>query len=172
MAMDMSTVLEAAIKAGAIKQVGKMIGVSEKEASSVVEDVLPLLILGMQGQAKNKDTKDGFLKALSDHSKDDTDDVTKFLKNVDAADGAKIVNHLLGSKTEEVAAKAKKKSGLDTKTILKIMAVLAPLLMSKMGKTAKSEAASAGRDEGSIVGDILGNVDAGDVVKIIGLLMK
>ena len=172
MAMDMNDVMQMAIKSGALEQVSKMLGVSDNDANSAIEEVLPVLIRGMQGQASNKDTKEGFLQALTDHSKDDTSDMAKFVKNVDTDDGAKIVNHLLGSKQEEVAAKATKKSGLDTKTILKIMAILAPILMSKMGKTAKKEAASAGKDEGSIVSDILGNVDAGDVVKIIGMLMK
>ena len=127
----------------------------------------------MQGQLNNKDTKDSFLQALSDHSKDDTDDLKKAVKNVDTVDGAKIVKHLLGAGQEEAAAKAKKKSGLDTKTILKIMAILAPILMSKMGKTAKTETAKSGsNDMVSIVGDLLDGVDAGDVIKIVSKLIK
>ena len=102
-----------------------------------------MLIQGMQGQATNKQTQQGFLQALQDHSQDDTSDFTSFLKNVDTEDGAKIVKHLLGSKEEEVAAKATKKSGLDSKTIMKIMAIAAPLLMSQMGKNAKSKAKRA-----------------------------
>ena len=72
-----------------------------------------------------------------------------------------------------VAAKAKKSSGLDTKTILKIMAILAPILMSKMGKQAKTQTAKAGSsDIFSVVGGLLDGVDAKDVVNILGMLMK
>lgn len=172
--MDMKDVMKLAIQSGALEQVSKMMGVSDKEASSVIEEVLPVLITGMMSQANGKDTKDGFVKALSDHSKDDTSDVKKFIKNVDLDDGAKIVNHLLGSKKEEeVAAKVGKKSGLDTKTIIKIMAILAPLLMSQMGKTANSKAKEKGSDDMSgVVGSILGNVDVADVIKIAGILLK
>jgi hypothetical protein len=171
--MDMNDVMKLAIESGVLHQVSKKIGISDKEVNSAVEVILPMLIKGMQGQAKNKDTKDGFLKALSDHSKSDSDDVRKFIKDVDEDDGAKIVKHLLGSKTEEVAAKAKKKSGLDTKDIIKIMAIIAPLLMSQMGKTAKSEAKEKDTDDMSgIVGRLLDNVDVGDVIKIAGLLLK
>ena len=171
--MDMNDVIKVAIEAGALQQVSKKLGVSEKDANAAVEVILPMLLMGMQGQAKNKDTKDGFLKALNDHSKSDTKDVKKFIKNVDEEDGAKIVKHLLGSKTDEVAAKAKKKSGLDTKDIIKIMAILAPLLMSQMGKTAKSEAKEKDTDDISgIVGKLIDNVDVGDVIKIAGLLLK
>ena len=173
MAMDMKSVMELAVKAGAVKQVSKMIDMPEKDVSSAVEVVLPLLIKGMQSQAKNKDTQEGFIQALTDHSKDDTSDVNKFLKNVDVEDGAKIVKHLLGAQQEEVAAKAKKKSGIDTKTILKIMAILAPLLMSQMGKTAKTETSKSGSgDMMKVVGGLLDGVDAKDVVNIIGMFLK
>ncbi len=171
--MDMETIMKMMLNSGALEQVSGMLNVDEKGAESAIESVLPMLLKGMQGQMKNQDTQFGFLQALLDHSKDDTDDLKKAVKNVDMNDGAKIVNHLLGAEQEEVAAAAKKKSGLDTKTILKIMAILAPILMSKMGKTAKTETAkSEGSNMFNIVGGLLDGVDAKDVVNILGLLMK
>jgi hypothetical protein len=171
--MDMTSVMEMALKSGALEQVSGMLGIDEKNAEAAIETVMPLLLKGMQGQMSNKETQPGFLQALKDHSADDTDDLKKAVKNVDMEDGAKIVNHLLGTKQEEVAAKAKKKSGLDTKTILKIMAILAPILMSKMGKTAQKETAkSSSGDMLSVVGGLLDGVDAKDVVNILGMLMK
>ena len=136
--MDMNDVMKMMLNSGSIDQVAQMLGVDQQGASSALQEVLPMLLKGMQGQAQNKDTQQGFLQALQDHGQKDTSDFTKFLKNVDTDDGAKIVKHLLGAKEEEVAAKAKKKSGLDTKTIMRIMAIAAPLLMSQMGKNAKT----------------------------------
>lgn len=173
MAMDMNDLMKLMDNSGALGQVADMLGVDKKSANSAIDTVLPLLLKGMQGQLKNNDTKDGFLQALSDHSKDDTSDLLNAVKKVDTDDGAKIVKHLLGAGQEEVAAKAKKKSGLDTKDILKIMAILAPILMSKMGNTAKKESARAGSDDMfGIVGGLLDGVDAGDVIKIVSKLMK
>ena len=173
MAIDMNDVMKLMNNSGALGQVAEMLGVDEKAANNAIDTVLPMLLKGMQSQAKSKETKDGFIKALDDHGKNDPKDVKKFLKNVDTDDGAKIVNHLLGSKTEDVAAKAGKKSGLDVKTILKIMAIVAPLLMSQMGKEAKTETAKSGSgDMSGIVGNLLENVDVGDVIKIANLLMK
>ena len=63
--MDMSKVIEAAIKAGALEQVSQMTGISQKDAGNVVNVVLPLLLKGMQSQAKSKDTQEGFFQALS-----------------------------------------------------------------------------------------------------------
>lgn len=171
--MDMETVMKMMLNSGALEQVSGMLGVDEKNAESAIEYVMPMLLKGMQGQMSNKKTQDSFVQALLDHSQDDTADLKKAVKNVDMTDGAKIVNHLLGAEQEEVAAKAKKKSGLDTKTILKIMAILAPILMSKMGKTAQTQTAkSSSGDMLSVVGGLLDGVDAKDVVNILGMLMK
>ena len=172
--MDMTDVLKMMINSGAAEQVSQQTGISVTDAAEVMEDLLPVLLKGMQGQAANKATQQGFLQALSDHGKQDTSDMGRFLKTVDTDDGAKIVNHLLDARQQEaVAAKAKKKSGIDTKTILKIMAIMAPLLMSKMGSTAKSSARKSGSDDMlSVVGGLLDGVDAGDVIKLAGLLLK
>ena len=110
--MDMTDVMKMMLNSGSVDQVAKMLGVNQNEASSALEEVLPMLLKGMQGQAQNKETQQGFLQALQDHSEKDTSDFTQYLKSVDTTDGAKIVKHLLGSKEEEVAAKATKKSGL------------------------------------------------------------
>ena len=171
--MDMTDVMKTMLNSGSVDQVAQMLGVNQQDASSAIQEVLPMLLQGMKGQATNKETQQGFLQALQDHGSKDTGDFTSFLKNVDTEDGAKIVNHLLGSKQEEVAAKAKKKSGLDTKTIMKIMAIAAPFLMSQMGKSAKKTAkSSSSGDMLSIVGGLMDGVDASDVINIVGKLLK
>ena len=171
--MDMETIMKMMLQSGALDQVSGMLGVDGKRAESAVEYVMPMLLQGMQSQMKSEDTKYGFLQALNDHSKQDTRDLRKAVQDADVDDGAKIVRHLLGAQEEEVAAKATKKSGLDTKTILKIMAILAPILMSKMGQTAKTQTAkSSSGDMMKVVGGLLDGVDAKDVVNILGMLMK
>ena len=131
--MDMETMMKIMLSQQAVSQVSEQTGISKQDAADVIQDVLPLLIKGMQSQAKNESTQAGFLEALNTHGKEDASDVGSFLRNVDTDDGDKIVSHLLGANKEEVAAKAKKKSGIDTKTVLKIMAILAPLLMTQLG---------------------------------------
>jgi hypothetical protein len=170
--MDMETLMKMMLSTQAVSQVSEQTGISAQDAASVIEDVLPMLLQGMQGQAKNESTKAGFLDALQAHGEEDASDVGKFLKNVDTDDGDKIVSHLLGSNKEEVAAKAKKKSGIDTKTVLKIMAILAPLLMTQLGKSAKEETANSNGGMADVVGNMLKNVDVGDVIKIASLFLK
>ena len=174
--MDMNDVMKLVSSSGVIDQVSKQTGISADDAVSVIQDVLPTLLSGMKGQATNTSTQQGFLQALADHSKNDTSDVSKFIQNVDTEDGDKIVNHLLGDQKEAVAAKAKKKSGIDTKTVIKIMAILAPLLMSKMGstanKTAKASSSTSAGDMLDIVSGLMDGVDASDVLKIVSKFLK
>ena len=175
--MDMKDMLQMLLSSDALGQVSKQAGVSENDAAEVLKDVLPVLLKGMQGQASNKSTQEGFLQALADHSKQDTSNVSKFLGNVDTEDGGKIVKHLLGAEEEAVAAKAKKKSGIDAKKIIKIMAIVAPLLMSQMGKAAKeskkTEAGNIGAaDVLDIVGGLTDGLDMKDVLKIAKMFAK
>ena len=175
--MDMNTMLNMLLSSDALGQVSKQAGVSENDAAAVLQDVLPVLLQGMQGQASNQSTQQGFLQALADHSKQDTSDVSKFIKNVDTEDGGKIVKHLLGAEEEAIAAKAKKKSGIDTKTILKIMAIVAPLLMSQMGKSAQASEKTAKGNIGAadvldIVGGLTDGLDMKDVLKIAKMFAK
>lgn len=170
--MDMMDIIKLAGNTDLTKQVSRMTGIPESTAGAVMENVLPMLLNGMKSQASNKETAAGFAKAVEEHGKADASDLQSFLGNVDLTDGSKIVKHLLGGAEEEVAAKATKKSGIDTKTVMKIMAILAPLLMSKMGNTAKKTAAqTSGSDMMSIIGGLMDGVDASDVIKLLGKLI-
>jgi len=170
--MDINSILGTLMGSDAVEQVSKDTGISVSDAKSVLEEVVPTLLKGAQGQASDASTAQSFLEALSSHGQADTSSITSFLQNVDTEDGAKIVGHLLGSNTEEVAAKATKKSGVSTSTVLKIMSIAAPLLMSTLGKSAKSSAKSSDSSSmASIVGGLLDGVDAGDVLNIVKKLI-
>lgn len=156
-----------------LKMVGQLAGVSEEDVTSVVASALPTLLKGAANQNKNADTAAGFLEAVLSHGEKDSSDMTKFIKNIDTEDGAKIVKHLLGANedktVEAVAAKAK---GIDKKKVLKILAIVAPIIMNQLGKEAKKSGKKSNSDMDGILGTLVENVDLGDVVKIAKILMK
>lgn len=98
--------------------------------------------------------------------------MSKFIKNIDMEDGAKIVGHLLGKEDEKTAAVAAKASGIDAKKIIKLMAILAPIIMNQLGKESKKSGKKTNDDMGDLLGSIVKNVDIGDVIKIAKVLMK
>lgn len=165
--MDIKQVLNA----DTLKAISDATGIDAGDVAKVMVDVLPLLLSGAAKQNSDASTAAGFLEALLEHGSKDSTDLSKFIKNIDVEDGAKIVKHLLGAEESKDVEKAAKATGLDKKKILKIMAVAAPIIMNQIGKSAKKDskksAKEADSDFGDVVTSIIKNVDANDVAKII-----
>ena len=138
-----------------ISTIAKTVGAKEENVQSAVGAALPALISGMQKNVSTESGASSLAKALSDHSGDSTSNVASFLKNVDLSDGAKIVSHILGgSKTSTTSAIAKQ-SGLTSSKVSQILSMIAPLLLSLIGKkNTGGDSSSAGL--GSLLGGILG----------------
>ena len=138
-------------------------GASKGEVSSVLTEALPALLNGANGQAKDSGTAKGFADALAQHAKDDTGNLAGFLGNVDLGDGAKIVGHLLGSDKDSLTKAVSKKTGVSAAKIGQILAAIAPLLMSLLGKQAdEDEEKESG--VGALLGNLLDNVDVGSLL--------
>ncbi|MBQ3394667.1 MAG: DUF937 domain-containing protein [Oscillospiraceae bacterium] len=132
--------------------------VTRNDMSAALTSLLPQLLNGAVAQSESEETKEGFNKALDDHSKDEASSFANFMKNVDIDDGSKIVKHLLGSKQDEVVEATAKKSGLDAKQVAKIAAVVAPLLMSTLGKANKeAKSKDAKTSTSGLVGKLASN---------------
>ena len=95
--MDLMKLAGTLLSSDSVKGLSDLTGTSKSDVTSVLTEALPALLNGATQQAKGKDTADGFASALSNHAKKDTCNLTDFLGNVDLADGAKIITHLLGS---------------------------------------------------------------------------
>ena len=185
--MDIKTMLSTVISPDSLKQISRSVNVPTKDVQSVLMSALPALLGGALDQANDQSTAAGFVGALNQHSASDTSNLSHFLGGVDLADGAKIIQHLLGGNTNTVAEEAAQKSGLDLGTTLKILAIAAPLLMSLLGKTAQSQQqaqtqsatlqplqqsaqqSGGGLDISSLLGGLLKNVDIG---KLLMSLLK
>ena len=88
-----------------VKSLSKKTGASKDEVSSVLTAALPLLLKGAGQQAEDEETAESFADALDQHAESDTEDMDVFMDNVDMADGAKILAHLLGAETESTTKK-------------------------------------------------------------------
>ncbi|MBQ7816703.1 MAG: DUF937 domain-containing protein [Oscillospiraceae bacterium] len=170
--MDLTSVMTTLMSAESVKNLSKKTGSSQKEVTSVLTAALPLLLQGADSQAKDESTSESFAKALMQHSEDDTSDLSNFLGNVDMADGAKIIGHLLGAGTESTTKKVSNSSGTDAESTAKILAAAAPLLMSLLGQETKKSKKSSKNKTNELVGDlvtaVLDNVDVGSL--LMGML--
>lgn len=159
--MDYKKIASELLSSDSIKGLSDRTGVSGGDVTKVLGQALPALLNGAGGQAKDKNTSASFLSALTDHAKDDTNDLSKFLGNVDLKDGGKIIGHLLGSDKDGILKDISKSTGVSKSKTNSILSAIAPLLMSLLGKQAGKEKDS---DLTDLFGSLLENVDVGDLL--------
>lgn len=122
-----------------LAKLGQNSGADSGQVQQLVQVGLPLL---MQALGKNTSTAEGaqaLNAALDQHKDADVSDVAGFLNKVDAQDGAKIVQHVLGDKSEAIHSNLAKQTGMDAGQVSSIMAQLAPLVMGFLGQQKKTQ---------------------------------
>lgn len=135
--MDITTLMKLLMSSNSTSALSQNTGLSSKQVSTVLQLLLPMLLKGASKQASGSDTADSFDRALSLHGEKDTKDFTSFLGGIDKADSAKILQHLLGAKTEASTESIAKESGVPAADVKKIMIMVAPLLLAILGQQKK-----------------------------------
>ena len=165
--MDIQKIASTLLSADAVNGLSQRSGASSGEVKKVLSQALPALLGGVKEQANGADTAAGFAAALSSHAKSNTSDLSGFLGNVDLADGAKIIGHLLGGNSEQTTKSVAKSTGVSKTKTTSILTAAAPLLMSLLGQQAdEDQEKSSG--VGDLIGTLLSNVDVGEL--LTGLL--
>ena len=175
MGFDLSSIASTLLSSDALDGIVSSTGASKNDITSVLSSALPSLLGGAAKQSTGKDTASSFASALEHHASNSTSNLLSFFKNVDAADGGKIVGHLLGGDKDATAEKVAKQTGVDPKTVVKILAVAAPLLMSLLGKkTNEAKKEDKTSTTASLAQALLGSASSGklDVGDILGSLLK
>ncbi|MDO5607528.1 MAG: DUF937 domain-containing protein [Capnocytophaga sp.] len=146
-------------------------GISQSQASSVINMALPLLMGAMQKNSSDSQGAAGLLSALQSSKHDGSllDNLGGlFSGGVNSAvttDGVGILGHLLGgSNTSTVSNAISNKTGVSSANVTKILAVLAPILMSYLGKQVTSNKVSNSSGLGSLLNSTLGSNQGGSML--------
>ena len=116
-------------------------GLSNKQVQQLMMLAIPLLLKYMTKNASSGNGAQSLLGALSQHtSKRDMD---KQLDDADEEDGGKIIHHILGSNQGKVTQDLSAQTGLTADQINKVLAIMAPALMSGVSNAAEASAAEA-----------------------------
>lgn len=138
--MDLAKMLtDTLLGSSSVNTLSKSSGANKDQVKQVLAGALPTLVQSMQKNASSKSGEESLAKALSEHAKDDTSNVSAFLKNVDLEDGAKILGHILGDNKNKVESGVAKESGLTSSQTSTILASAAPLLLSVLGQQKEDE---------------------------------
>ena len=189
--MDLQEYLEGQMKEtlnpGLIEHLGNQMGVSKEQAGGAAGNIMSVLLNALarnaatpQGaeslnSALEKDNHGGLLEtimgSLAGGNRPNTGGslldlgglITGMLSGQQsrAANGAGILKHILGRRTEDTAAQIGQKTGIGTGNTIKMMAMLAPIVMGMLGKTKKAGNLSADGLGGLLDGFLRKNIQPG-----------
>lgn len=152
-----------------IDDIAAKLGVSHEEAKVAVEQGGAVLLRGLSDNAKSAEGSAAIQKALGKHQ---GKTAAAKVDDIDQADGGKIVNHILGSKKQEVTEKLTESKATAAVDFGKLLPILAPIVMGLIANATKSKGqkADAGaRDDaqnsgglGDLIGGLLGGGSSGN----------
>lgn len=150
---DLSTIGEL-LSGDGVGAISKRSRVKTADVAKVLSEGIPSMISGMMNNASTDAGAESLSAALSDHSKDDTDDIAGFLKGADLKDGKKILGHIFGDGQAATVAEISKASGVTKGKTANILAMVAPLLLSLLGTQQQTQ--QSGLSLGGLLGGLLG----------------
>ena len=118
-------------------KLAEQVGGSSTEARNGVAAALPAILAAVNKNANNSEKAQGLNKALEQHDGSVLNNLGSYLQNPDLTDGARILNHLFGGNTQNVANAVSQSSGLDAQGSMKILETLAPLVLGVLGQQKK-----------------------------------
>ena len=143
-----------------IDDIARTLGVDADTASDAVQQVLPGLVGGLEANAHDPAGAASLEKALAGHSNRPR---LRSVDEVDTDDGAKIVGHVFGPNTDQVAARladASPRSAVTGDLIQKVLPIVAPIVLAWVADKFFGQKTSSG-DQGGGLGDLLGGLLGG-----------
>lgn len=153
-----NNLMNALLGSGSLSALSEITGADGATVKEVLKEAIPVLAEELRNNASTPDGARSLAKALDDHADDDAADIPSFLRSADAADGGKIIGHILGAKRSSVQSGIAKKLNISPQQIAAILSIVAPLILQYLGsqKRKRGQAASEGG-----LGDLLSSVIGG-----------
>jgi hypothetical protein len=123
------------LSGGGLSQISRQIGADEQTTGSVLSAAMPLLVSALANNASKPDGAQALHQALAeDHDGSILNDMSGFLDNPQAANGAGILGHILGSQQPVVTQGLAQNTGLNSGQVGQLLQIAAPLLMGALGQ--------------------------------------
>ncbi|HLV24195.1 MAG TPA: DUF937 domain-containing protein [Moheibacter sp.] len=142
--MDISNLLQGAMGQQMINGVVNQLGIKNEQAQMAISAAVPFLISALNKNANNGDAQNIANALERDHDGSILDNLGGFLSGGNFADGAGILNHILGNRQGQVENAIGQSSGLNGGQIAQILAIVAPIVMGYLGKEKKEKGLDAG----------------------------
>ena len=169
--MDIKSLTNTLLGEESLEGVSRATGASTGDVLNVLAAALPSLLSGASAQANTASTSAGFANALQSHAASDTSNLLGFLSNADLKDGNAIISHLLGSQQQTTTQQISQQTGVSKKQTGLILACIAPLLMSLLGKSSQTQTNSTNvttSAASSLMSGLLGGGQSSMLTSLLG----
>lgn len=120
----------------AARAIAQRLGISEATAQRAVQIAIPLILAALARNAARPEGAQELHEAVAnDHDGSIFDNLSGYLGNPQAANGAGILGHVFGEQQGAVQNTLAQASGLDQNAAGNILEVVAPLVMGAVGQT-------------------------------------
>ncbi len=114
--------------------IGKKVGIDEKTVGTALSIGMPLLVAALAKNASKPEGAQELHQALAnDHDGSILNNISGYLKDPQAANGAGILGHVLGNQQPVVAQGLAQNTGLTSDQVAQLLQIAAPLVMGALG---------------------------------------
>ena len=123
------------LSGNAVSQIGQHIGADQQTTSQALSVALPLLVSALAKNSSQPQGAQALHQALTnDHDGSILENLSGFLGNPQAANGAGILGHVLGAQQPVVTKGLTQGTGLNGEQVGQLLQIAAPLVMGMLGK--------------------------------------
>ena len=154
----------------AVQQISQSVGLDQSTTSSIIQNALPTILGGLENNASTPEGAESLNNALDQHHDGSLLDNLGGLESmifggdqqaapVPQADGGGILGHIFGNSQGQVAQQVSDQTGASTGQVAHVLMMLAPIVMSYLGRQKQQQGVDAG-GLGGLLGGLLGGQSA------------
>jgi len=155
----------------ALKKLSKSVNADESQVEQLTQLGMPVLLEALNRNASTPQGAAALADALDSHKDDNVSDLMGFFDNVDTADGAKILQHVLSDKNDRVQNSLARQTGMDANQVAGLLSQLAPLLLGALGNQKKDQNLDASGVSG-LTSSLTGMLGQSEKGGLLGLAMQ
>lgn len=160
----LETLLTSMTSSSSLDSMSRRTGGSNDQMAALITAALPILLKALTSNASTQSGAASLQEALSQHQ--ETGSVAEQFAAADTADGAKILQHILGGNSSSVMSGLSRQSGLSNDQVGSALSTLAPVLLSSL--SAANNQAPVQRQRPAI--DLSDGIDASDIMGFMQMM--
>ena len=163
----LETLLKSMTNDAALDSMSRRSGGNSDQMATLVTAALPVLLQALTANASSKSGAASLQEALSQHT--ETGTVAQQVESADLADGAKILQHILGGNQASVMNNLSQESGLNQAQVGSALGALAPVLLSSLSAASQRTPSAPAQPRKPAI-DLSDGIDASDVLGFMQMM--